>query len=112
MIVAVIAVRVVQVPGDEIVGVVAMGNSLVSTVRAVRVSLIVPATAVRGRALRWIRGIDFDAALVDVIAVNVMQVPVMQVVAVVAVANALVPTAGLMNMLVCRMRFVVAHEAS
>jgi hypothetical protein len=78
----------------------------------VRVSLIVPATAVRGRALRWIRGIDLEAALVDVIAVNVMQMPFMQVVAVVAVANALVSTAGLMNMRVCGVRFVVAHEAS
>ncbi len=112
MIVAVIVVRVVQVPADEIVGVVAVRNCLVTAIRAVRVFLIVPGTAVRRGALRRIRSIDFDAALVDVIAVNVMQVPVMEVVAVVAMVNALVSTTGLVNMLVRCVRLVVAHEAS
>ena len=112
MIVAVIAVRVVQVPADEIVGVVAVGNRFVSAIRAMSVPLIVSATAVRGRALLWIRGIDRDAALIDVVAVDVMQMPLVQVVAVVAMVNALVATAGLMDMLVCRVRLVVAHETS
>jgi hypothetical protein len=112
VIVAVIAVREVQVPADEIVRVIAVGHRLVSAVRAVRVSWIVPATAVPRRALRGIRCIDLDAALVDVIAVNVMQMPVMQVVAMVTMLNALVSTAGLMNMLVRCVRLVVAHEAS
>ncbi len=112
MIVAVIAVRVVQVPADEIVGVVAMGNRLVSATRAVRVPFIVPATAVRGRALGRIRGIDGEAALVDMVAMNMVQMPVVQVVAVVAMANALMATAGLMDMLMCFVRLVVTHEAS
>jgi len=110
MIVAVVVVRVVQVPADEIVGVVAVRNRLVAAIRAVSVSLIVPGTTVRWGALRWIRSIHFDAALVDVIAVNLMQVPVMQVVAVVAMVNALVSTAGLVNMLVGCVGFVIAHE--
>ena len=38
MIVAMLAVRMVQVPADEIVRVIAVGNRLMSAVRAVRVS--------------------------------------------------------------------------
>ena len=38
--------------------------------------------------------------------------PVVQVVAVVAMANALMATTGLMDMLMCFVRLVVAHEAS
>jgi hypothetical protein len=107
-----LAMRMVQVPADEIVGVIAVRNRFVSAGRAVRVSLIVLATAVRGRALRWIRAIDLDAVLVDMVGVNVMQMPFVQVVAVVAMANGLVTTSGLMNMFVCRVRLVLVHEIS
>lgn len=93
MIVAVIAVHVVQVPADEIVGVVAVGNRFVPAIGAVSVPLVVPATAVRGRALGWIRGIDGEAALVDVVAMNMVQMSIVQVVAVVAMADGLVAAA-------------------
>jgi hypothetical protein len=110
MIVAMLAVRVVQMAGDEIVQVIAVRNLFVSAGRTVRVFLIVLPTAVRGSALRWIRGIDLHGVLVDMVAVNVMQMPIVQVVAVVAMANALVTTAGLMDMLMCRVGLVIVHE--
>ncbi len=100
MIIAVVAVRVVEVAADEIIGVIAVRNYLVPTARAMGVALFVPRTAVRRRALRGIGRIDRDAALVDVIAVDAMHVTVVQIVAVVAVLNALVPATGLMNVLV------------
>jgi hypothetical protein len=100
MVIAVVAVRVVEVAADEVVGVIAVRNGLMPTARAVSVALFVSRTAVRRRALRWVGRIDRDAALVDVISVDAMHVTVVQIVAVVAVLNALVPAAGLMNVLV------------
>lgn len=99
MIVAVVAVRVVEVAADQIIGVIAVRNCLVPALRAVVVARVVSGTAVRRRALRGVGSTDADAVLVDVIAMNVMQVPVMKIVAVVAVLDGLMPAAGLVNML-------------
>ncbi len=100
VIVAVIAVRVMQVTGDQIIGVIAVGHRLVSAARAVGMALRVRATAVRRRALRRIGDIYFDGALVDVVAMNAMQVTLVQVIAVVTMLNALVSTARFVNVLV------------
>ena len=99
MIIAVIAMGMMEMAADEIIGVIAVRNCLMSATRAVGVAWFVSATAVRRCALRRIGRIDTDAALVDVIAVNAMHVALVQIVAVVAVLNALMSTAGLMNML-------------
>jgi hypothetical protein len=100
MIIAVVAVRVMEVAADEIIGVIAVRNGLMPAARAMSVALLVAPTAVRRCALRRIGRIDSDAALVDVIAVDAMHVTVVQIVAVVTVLNALVSAARLMNMLV------------
>lgn len=93
VIVAVIAVGVMQVAPDEIVRMLSMRNNLMSTARAVGVALVVLPTAVRRRALLWIGGIYSDAALVDMIAVSVMQMAIVQVIAVIAVLDGLMSTA-------------------
>src|SRR5258708_18478870 len=111
MIIAVIAMRMMEVAADEIVGVVAVRNGLMPAARAVGVALFVSRTAVRRGALRWMGRIDRDAALVDVIAMDAMHVTIVQIVAVVAVLNALVSAAGLMNVLVRGVHFVVCHKA-
>jgi hypothetical protein len=100
MIIAVIAMPMMEVAADKIIGVIAVRNRLVPAARAMGVALFVSRTAVRRCALRWIGRIDSDAALVDVIAVDAMHVTVVQIVAVVAVLNGLVSAARLMNMLV------------
>jgi hypothetical protein len=100
MIIAMIAVRMVEVAADEIIGVIAVRNCLMSAARAMGVVLFVFPTAVRWGARRGIGRVDADAVLIDVIAVNVMQVTVMQIVAVVAVPNALMSATGLVDMLV------------
>ncbi len=99
MIIAVGAVRVVEVSADEIIGVIAVWNRLMSAARAVGVAWFVSPTTVRRCALRRVGRIDSDAALVDVIAVNAMQMAVVQIVAMVAVLNALMSAAGLVNVL-------------
>lgn len=100
MIVAVIAVRMMKVTGDQIIGVIAMGHRLVSAVRAVSMALRVPGTGVSRRALRGIGSIYFDAALVDVIAVDAMQVTLVEIVAVVAMLNGLVSAVGFVDVAV------------
>ncbi len=93
MIIAVIAMPMMEMAADEIIGVIAVRNGLMPAARAMGVALFVSPTAVRRCALRWIGRIDSDAALVDVIAVDAMHVTVVQIVAVVAVLNGLVSAA-------------------
>jgi hypothetical protein len=75
VIVAVIAVRVMQVPVNQEVDVVAMRNGLVSAAGAV----FVAAFDLR-RATGRIRPANRDHMFVDVVAMRVMQMAVMQVI--------------------------------
>jgi hypothetical protein len=82
-----VAVRVVQVPADEIIDVVSVGHRLVAAARAVPVSGIMTATVVPRRALLRIRGADGDGVLVHMVAVRVVQVPVMEIIDMLRVLN-------------------------
>jgi hypothetical protein len=94
VVVAVVAVRMVQVPIYQVVGVVAVGNSGVAAVWAVLVVLLVTATIVVWRANGWVRRVDGQGMLLDRAAVLVVQVAVMQVINVPLMQNAGVPAAG------------------
>jgi hypothetical protein len=91
VIVAMIAVGMMQVPLDQKVDVVAMRDGLVPAAGAV----LVAALDVR-RAAGRIRRADRDRMLVDVIAVHVMQVAVVQIVDMTLVADRRVPAARAM----------------
>ena len=80
MVVAVCAVRVMQVAVDEVVGVVAVRNGLVTAGRAVDVRDVVAAAGVRRRAGIRVGRAHCDDVLVDVRLVQVVQVAVVQVV--------------------------------
>ena len=80
MVVAVVAVRVVEVPAHPIVGVARMGHGLVTAARTVRVLPRVLATRVLRSARRRIRSVFLEQALDDVLVLHVMQVAVVQVV--------------------------------
>ena len=87
MVVAVIAVRVMQVTADPVVGVVAMWNRLVTAAGAVHMAGIVTAAAViRGAAVGILAG-DLDHVLVDMTLMRMMEVPVVQIVDVAAMAH-------------------------
>ena len=94
MVVAVPAVRVVQVPVHEVVGVVAVGDGLVPAARAVDVAGLVRVAAVLGGAPVGMLGAHVEHELVDVRLVRAVQGPVVQVVDVVAVLDGRVPAAG------------------
>ena len=96
MVVAVIAVRVMQVVADAIVHVIAMRNRLVATAGAMNVTRFVATAAVVGGALVGVTGRYFDHVLIDMIAVRVVQVTIMQIIGVAAMANRGVPAAWTM----------------
>jgi hypothetical protein len=96
VIVAVVAVRMVQVAVDEIVDVVPVRHRLVPASRPVDVPCLVPLAAVLGGAAVGVLLRHLDCMLVDVIGVRVMQVTVVQIVDVVAVTNRRVSARGAM----------------
>jgi hypothetical protein len=76
MIVAVVAVRVMEMAADAVVQVVAVGNRLVAAAGAVDMAGIMTAAAmIRGAAIGVVAG-DVDHVLVDMIFVRMMEVTV------------------------------------
>jgi hypothetical protein len=94
VIVAVIAVRVVQMIADAIIDMPAMGHRLVTAARAMHMTGVVTAAAmVSGTNIR-IRARHFDHMLVDMPLMRVVQMAVMEIVDMPFVAHGLVAAAG------------------
>jgi hypothetical protein len=104
VVVAVILVRPVQPPADEVVDVIAVRNRFVLALVAVRVVALGWGGVPAGMCL-----IDRDHVLVDVVLVRVMQVPVVHVVDVVVVAHGGVPAVRSMLVSVCAFMDLVGH---
>lgn len=109
MIVAVVAVRVMQVAIDEVVDVVAVRNGFVATVWAVDVVAGVGLALVIGGAVRGVGWAHFEGVLIHMVIVHMMQVPVVEIVNVVGVLDGRVSAAFAMNMVVRSVFFAVAH---
>ena len=84
----------VQVPVDDVVGVVAVSDRVVPARRTVDVILVVAAGAVCGGACRGIRSADDERVLVDVARVRVVQVPVVEEILMAVVLDGLVAATG------------------
>lgn len=80
MIVAVTAVRVMQMIPDTVIGVAAMRHRFVSATRSMDMSRVVAAAAVTGRAAIRVVGRHLDHVFVDVAVMRVMQMPLVQVI--------------------------------
>lgn len=109
VIVAVAAVRVVQVPADEVIDVIAVRHRVVAAALAVGVRLVVGAAGVRGRASGGVRAADLEGVLVDVVAVRVVQVPLVQIIGMARVRDGRVAAALAVNVIVLAVGLVVAH---
>ncbi len=105
-VVAVIAVRMVQVAVDEIVDVIPMRHRFMAAPRAVNVARVVAAAA--RRALVRIPGAHFEPVLVDMIAVRMMQMTVMQIINVIVVLDCSMSTVRAMLMVVVSVMWFVA----
>ena len=112
MVVAVSCVNVVKMTGDEIVDVITVRHRGMTAVRAMDVLGIVIATGMVWCASSWIRHIDRDRALVDVIVVDLVEVAIVQVVDVAGVANSRVATGGAMDVIVTGMSGVHRRMSS
>lgn len=104
MVVAVIAVRMMQPSVDQIVGMVTMRDCLVSAAGAVRMA---GALDVR-RAINRIVCAHRNDVLIDVVAVHVVQMTVMQIVDVAIVLDRRMPAARTMLMGMVGVLFVGA----
>lgn len=92
VIVAMVAVRVMEVTGNAVVDVIAVRNCLVAATGAVDMAgLMTAATVVRGAAVGVVAG-DVDHMLVDMIFMRIVEVTVMQVIDVAAVTHGRVAT--------------------
>jgi hypothetical protein len=98
MIVAMVAVRMMEMSVDQVVHVIAMRHRFVPASGLMHVGSVVTTATMLGCAPVRIGRREFDHMLVDVVAMDVVQVPIMQVVDVTVVTDGGVPTIGAMNM--------------
>jgi hypothetical protein len=109
VVVAVVAVRVVEMVFDQVVRVSSVRDGLVTTVRPVAVLGVVPVAVVFGRAGLRMLGVYDDAMLVDVPLVGMMEMAVVQVVDVPVVDDGGVAAAGTVLVIMRRVRLVLTH---
>ena len=94
VVVAMVSVRMVEMPVDEVVEMISVGNGFVTTARAMHMVCVVPpACVVRGAASR-VRLIHVDRVLIDVVLVGVMEMAVVKVVHVIAMLHGGVAAIG------------------
>ncbi|MDB5785387.1 MAG: hypothetical protein JWQ50_5302 [Caballeronia mineralivorans] len=106
MVVAVIAVRMVQVAVDEIVDVIPVRHRFMAAPWSVNVARLV--TAAARRAFVRIFGAHFELMLVYMIAVRMMQMTVMQIINVIVVLDRSMSTVRAMLVVVLSVMWFVA----
>ncbi len=87
VVVAVIAVRMVQMAVDQVIHVVAVRHRFMPAARPMHMTGAMAGTVVLRRAAVRVGGADGDHVLVDMVAMHVMQVAVMQEIDVAFVAH-------------------------
>ena len=87
MVVAVVAMRVMEVVADAVVGVITVRNRVVAAARAVHMALLMTAAGVVRRAAVGIVAGDLDRVLVDMALMRMVKVPVVEIVDVVAMTH-------------------------
>jgi len=100
VIIAVSAVRMVQMAIHQVINVVAMRNGFVAAVGTVSVGLLIGCTAVDRRTFVRIRSCHLNVMVVHMITVNVMQMAIMKIIGVAAVFHCGVPAVWPMHVVV------------
>ncbi|MCC6699255.1 MAG: hypothetical protein IT365_26760 [Candidatus Hydrogenedentes bacterium] len=108
MVVAMIAMGMVQMPFHEIVDVIPVRDRLVATAGAVDVNRVMRGAGVALRALVGIGGVDGKPVLIEVIAMRVQQVAVLQVVGVPGMLDSHMPASFVVAVDVTVV-FIAAH---
>lgn len=97
MVVAVTAVRVMEMPVNQIVDVIAMRYRFMPASGAMLMGRVVPGTSMVGRAACRVCAAHFDHMLIDVIAMRLVEMTVVQVVDMIAVLDCNVSATGSVN---------------
>jgi hypothetical protein len=100
VIIAMSAVRMVQMAIHQVINVVAMRNGFVAAVRTVSVGFLMGCTAVVRRTFVRIRSCHLNVMVVHMIAVSVMQMAIMKIIGVAGVFHCGVPAVCAMHMAV------------
>ena len=111
MIVAVIAMVVMQMAADQIIDMIAVRNRLVTAIRAVPMLAVVFVAAVIRRAAIRIAITYADPMLFHPIAADVMQMPVVQIIGVAVVPHCRVSAIRAMHMRMPFMRYRLLSHA-
>jgi hypothetical protein len=106
--IAMAAVRMVQMTIDQVVDMVAVRHGLVAATRTVLVAPLMAAAIVTGRAGVGIGRAHLDHVFVEMVAVRVMQVAVVEIVHMIAVPDRGVAAARTVLVRVVMMDFVLA----
>jgi hypothetical protein len=107
VVVAVVAVRVMQVARDQVIGMVAVWHRLVAAARAMPMVRVMPAAAVVRRATVGIPRAHGDDMLVVMAIVRVMKMAVMEIIDVAIVAHGDVAAARTVCMRVVSMNGMI-----
>lgn len=87
MVVAVVAIGMMQVPGYQIVDMVPVGNRLVSAVGPMPMGGIMAFALMPVRTVRRVSGVDRKRVLIHMALVQRVEVPVVEIVGVIVVPN-------------------------
>jgi hypothetical protein len=87
MIVAVIAMGVMQMPGDDVVDMVAVRNRFMAATGTMLVSSVMGAAIMPWRAVGWIGTALLQSMLVDMVPVHVVKMAIVQIVRMVFVLD-------------------------
>src|SRR5205807_2193763 len=112
VVVAVAAVRVVQMALHQVIGVVAVRHGFMAAARAVLVGLVMAAAGVLGRAFAGVLLAHRQLVLFHVLALNVVQVAIVQVIDVAVMLDGGVPAAGAVLMVVVGVAGTGRHQIS
>ena len=96
VIVAMLAMGVMEMPIDQVIDVIPVGHGLVATIGAMDVGSIMATAGMIGCALLRVGLVDFKSMLVHVVTMRMMQMPVMKVVNVAIVPNGHMTAVGAM----------------
>jgi hypothetical protein len=107
VVVAVIAMRMMQMAIDEIVHVVPMRDRFMPAAGAMDVRSFVAGAGLG--VISWIRAADFDDVFIDVTGMRMVQMPIVQVIDVPVVTDGDVAAVGAVRVVVIRMDGTGAH---
>ena len=114
MVIAVVAVGVMQAAIDDVVDVIAVGYGFVAATGTVDMAGLMAFAGLAGGAAVGVGLVDGQGVLVNVVTVWVVQVAVMHIVHVIAVADGRVAAAGAMGVIMVFVvgQFAVAHPGA